>query len=78
MSLLIYFLHLNYSIIKIYTVNLKCKDVFPMIEVTLEQTHFIVTFHYHGVVLSLIPAVQPGGSRTAGLFNRGREEARRL
>lgn len=49
-----------------------------MVEVTLEQAHFIVTFHYHGVVLSLIPAVQPGGSRTAGLSNRGREKASRL
>lgn len=49
-----------------------------MVEVSPEQTHFIVTFHYHGVVLSLIPAVQPGGSRTAGLSDRGREEASRL
>lgn len=43
-----------------------------------KEKHFIVTFHYHGVVLSLIPAIQPGGSRTAGMSDSGREEASRL
>lgn len=47
-----------------------------MEEVSPEQTHFIVTFHYNGVVLSLIPAVQPGGSRTADLSEKGERERR--
>lgn len=51
---------------------------FHMVEVSPEQTHFIVTFHYHGVVLSLIPAVQPGGSGTAGLSDGGEVGERRL
>lgn len=47
--------------------QLNANTGFHVVEVSPEQTHFIVTFHYRGVTLSLILAVQPGGSTAAGL-----------
>lgn len=59
---------------QIHTAVAKCtQPAFSFVEVGREQTHIIVTFHYRGVALSLIPAVQPGASRTAGLSDKGGE-----
>lgn len=68
------------TFMQIHTAVAKCtQPAFAFVEVGREQTHIIVTFHYRAVALSLIPAVQPGASRTAGLSDKGgREKPSRL